>query len=141
MLFDKTGFYEPDNYDFAIGIISGNLDNLKLYDLEEALNKGNLFKSLYDKYKDYEPQKIIVNGERKNKLLDIQRLEFSINELNLYLDLHPEDVNVFKIFKKLIEDLKEKTNVYVKTYGPLELCDVNDTYEWTMSMFPWEEGK
>ena len=141
MLFDKTGFYEPDNYDFAIGIISGNLDNLKLYDLEEALNKGNLFKSLYDKYKDYDTKKIIVNGERKNKLLDIQRLEFSINELNLYLDLHPEDVNVFKIFKKLIEDLKEKTNVYVKTYGPLELCDVNDTYEWTMSMFPWEEGK
>ena len=141
MLFDKTGFYEPDNYDFAIGIINGNLDNLKLYDLEEALNKGNLFKSLYDKYKDYEPKKIIVNGERKNKLLEIQRLEFSINELNLYLDLNPEDVNVFKIFKKLIEDLKEKTNVYVKTYGPLELCDVNDTYEWTMSMFPWEEGK
>ena len=74
-------------------------------------------------------------------MLEIQRLEFSINELNLYLDLNPEDVNVFKIFKKLIEDLKEKTNVYVKTYGPLELCDVNDTYEWTMSMFPWEEGK
>ena len=79
MLFDKTGFYEPDNYDFAIGIISGNLDNLKLYDLEEALNKGNLFKSLYDKYKDYEPQKIIVNGERKKQLLNIQRLEFSIS--------------------------------------------------------------
>ena len=141
MLFDKTGFYEPDNYDFAIGIINGNLDNLKLYDLEEALNKGNLFKSLYDKYKDYEPKKIIVNGERKKQLLNIQRLEFSINELNLYLDLHPEDENVFKIFKKLIEDLKEKKEVFVKTYGPLDLCDINDSYEWTMSMFPWEEGK
>ena len=141
MLFDKTGFYEPNDYDFAIGIINGNVDNLKFYDLDDALNKGNLFKNLYDPYKSYTPSAIKVNGDRKNKLLEIQRLEFSINELNLYLDLYPDDINVFKIFKKLTEDLKDKTEKYEKTYGPLELCAVNDSYEWTMSMFPWEEGK
>lgn len=139
MLFDTNGFINPnENYDFAINIINVNPNTLDIYDKEEALKKGNLFKNLYDEYKNYKPYMTSPKNERQEKLLDIMQLEFLVNDLNLYLDIHPEDNYAYDIFKKASEKLKEKSEKYSKVYGPLELCDLSNEYEWTSSMFPWE---
>lgn len=152
MLFDKNGIYligddYKNDYDFAVDILNGNMptidtpiENKNFYNLEEALKRGNLFPSLYDQYKNYQPSALMVNTAREKALLDIQMLDFTINDLNLYLDLYPNDKKAYSMFKKLVEECLEKKREYSSIYGPLTMDNVADEYEWSTGVWPWEEG-
>ena len=144
MLFDKNGFYlvetPADGYDFAVDIMTGDFDRPKLYDATEGLEKGNLFPNLYDPYKNYAPGKFKTPTERAKKLLEIQKLDFAINDLNLYLDMHPEDMYAYKMFKTYVMECKKKKSEFTKIFGPLMLDELTDTYEWSKGVWPWEEG-
>ena len=147
MLFDKNGFYLPENsykddYDFAVSILDGSYDNkFKIYDLAEAFKKRNLFPGLYAPYKKFGESEPKVSGSREKALYEIQKLDFSINDLNLYLDIYPHDVYAYHIFKKYVQECKKKKEEYTKIYGPLMLEDLTDEYEWSKSVWPWEEGR
>lgn len=146
MLFDKNGFYmiEQNNsdYDFAVNIINGQVPatskEVEIYDLKEALKKGNLYPKLYRQYKNYVPREIKVNTEREKCLLEIQELDFAINDLNLYLDLFPNDKKAYEIFKKYTDECKKKKEYYTKVFGPLTLSELTDEYEWSKGVWPWE---
>lgn len=145
MLFDKNGYFYIDNnqkqnYDFAINMMPTDSQKLKIYDLNEALKKGNLFPNLYDEYKNYKPGNPKADTKREAALLEIQKLEFSITDLNLYLDLNPNDNYAYKVFKTYIKECKAKKEEYTKMYGPLMLDDLTDEYEWYSGVWPWEEG-
>lgn len=144
MLFDKNGFYmveTPDkDYTFALDIMTGSFDRPKMYDITEALEKGNLFKELYVPYKNYAPGKLKASTERTKKLIEIQKLDFAIADLNLYLDLHPDDVYAYKMFKTYVMECKTKKGEFTKIYGPLMLDELTDEYEWSKGVWPWEEG-
>jgi len=145
MLFDKNGYYFIDNnhqkaYDYTMNIMPNNMEKLKIYDLNEALKKGNLFPKLYDEYKNYKPSNPVVDTKRESALLEIQKLEFSITDLNLYLDLHPNDAYAYKVLASYIKECKAKKDEYAKIYGPLVLDDLTDEYEWSTGVWPWEEG-
>ena len=157
MLFDKNGIYYMDDspkfYDFAIDIMNdtenkknysmNTMDSnktIKLYNLDEALKRGNAFPNLYDSYKNYMPKEIRVNNGREKDLLEIQMLDFEINDLNLYLDLNPNDNYTFQLFKKYVKECKEKKEEYAKNYGPLTLDTLTDTWKWSKGVWPWEEG-
>lgn len=145
MLFDKNGFYLVDTttdkgYDFAVDIMTGNFDRPKLYDLTEALEKGNLFPELYEPYKNYKEGKLCAQTERAKRLIEIQKLDFAISDLNLYLDLHPDDIQAYKLFKSYVMECKKKKEEFTCIYGPLELEDLTDEYEWSKGVWPWEEG-
>lgn len=152
MLFDKNGFYlvedsYDEDYDFAINLLNGKMpiyeSNAKTnyYSLDDALERGNLFSNLYDQYKDYKPYKINVNSAREKSLLEIQKLDFAINDLNLYLDLNPNDKESYELFKKYIEDCARKKKEYSSIYGPLTIDNITDEYEWASGVWPWEEGE
>ena len=89
--------------DFKVDTINVNVNNFRkdnsLYSLSESLNKGNSFKNEYIPYKNY-IYKVVVKGEKDSLLLKIQELTFRVIDLNLYLDIYPNDLEVFKIFKK-----------------------------------------
>lgn len=146
MLFDKNGFYmveqSKNDYDFAIDIIGGKAleasTNPKIYDLKEALRKGNLFPNLYHQYKNFVPREIKVATEREKCLLEIQELDFSIADLNLYLDVYPNDKQAYETFKKYTEECKRKKEYYTKVFGPLTLDELTDDYEWSTGVWPWE---
>lgn len=144
MLFDKNGFYLVENqakdYDFAIDVMTGNFDRPKLYDPTEGLEKGNLFPGLYDGYKHYQPGKLKATSERGKKLIEIQKLDFAINDLNLYLDLHPDDMSAYKTFKTYVMECKKKKEEFTRVFGPLMLDELTDEYEWSKGVWPWEEG-
>ncbi len=153
MLFDKNGFYLnnkvenkiENEYDFAINIIDGSFNNMsdrfKIYDLSEAIKRGNLFPNLYDGYKNYMPEMPRVDKGRESCLFEIQMLDFAINELNLYLDLHPDDKYAYKLFQDYVNECKKKKENYTRIYGPLTLEDLTDEYEWSKGVWPWEEGR
>lgn len=144
MLFDKNGFYMIDesskDYDFAIDIINGNAPRDRFYNLREALTKGNLFPDMYRAYKSYRPRELSVTSGRDKMLLEIQELDFAVCDLNLYLDLHPNDDFAFKVFKSYVEEEKKKIKEYTRIYGPLMLENTTDEYEWSKGVWPWEEG-
>lgn len=144
MLFDKTGFYILDDkdkdYDFAVDIMTGNFDRPKLYDPKEGLEKGNMFPNLYDPYKNYAPVKIKTTSERAKRLVEIQELDFAINDLNLYLDMYPDDKNAYRMFKTYVMECKKKKREFTRIFGPLDLDESTDDYEWSKGVWPWEEG-
>lgn len=147
MLFDKNGYYlipsnnQESNYDFAIDIINGLPPvekEVNTYSVEEALRLGNLFPKLYNLYKNYDPAPIRVQTNREKCLLDIQRLELAIADLNLYLDMHPEDRGSYDLFKKYVRECKKKKEEYTAVYGPLCLDDLTEEWEWSKGVWPWE---
>lgn len=146
MLFDKNGFYMVEqnynDYDFAIDIMNGRVPKSskepQIYDLKEALRKGNLFPNLYHQYKNYVPRELSVATEREKCLLEIQELDFSIADLNLYLDVYPKDEKAYEIFKQYTKECQKKKEYYTKVFGPLTLSELTDDYEWSMGVWPWE---
>ena len=60
--------------------------NNELLDPKEGLEKGNLFKNLYDQYKNYKVQTLKPKTERQKKLNDILAYAFAMNDLALYLE-------------------------------------------------------
>ena len=137
MLFDSNGFINPMEYDFKIDLF----DNNNLFSNEEALKVGNLFKDMYVPYKNYKVGNINVSNQREKEMLDMQELLFKVNDLNLYLDLNPDDRDMFHTFKNTVKEFKEKKKEYTRKYGPIDLLDKMDEYSWTSSMFPWEDDK
>lgn len=110
-----------------------------LFDINTGLELGNMYKNLYRGYKKYEPKEIKANNEREMLFLNILRLSFAINDLNLYLDIHPEDENMYELFKKYCVMYQECLTDYESKYQVLELFhDVYGKYTWYKG-FPWED--
>ena len=134
MYFDENNNYFDDYIN-----ISFDRSN-KLYSYEEGFNKGNLFKDLYSKYKNY-VYKLNVSSEKDKKLLNIQMYTFALKDLNLYLDTHPSDDSMLVEFNKINNKLIQLKNEYENLYGPLCINSMNsDTYSWINNPWPWDKG-
>jgi len=119
-------------------------EKVELFKTNDGFNKGNMFKNLYDPYKNY-IYKVVVSGERDELLLKIQELTFKVIDLNLYLDINPNNTSVYNEFKDTINELKKYKDMYEKNYGPLMLDETlyYDEYKWSKNPWPWtnEGGK
>ena len=134
MYFDENNNYFDDYIN-----ISFDRSN-KLYSYEEGFNKGNLFKDLYSKYKNY-VYKLNVSSEKDKKLLNIQMYTFALKDLNLYLDTHPSDDSILVEFNRINNKLIELKKEYENLYGPLCINSMNsDTYSWINNPWPWDKG-
>ncbi len=111
-----------------------NDNDVKLFDSKDGFMYGNMFKDEYDPYKNYRVVKLESNTDKGNLLLKIYEYDFALNDLSLYLDLHPDDNDVYKVFRKYTEEERDCVATYEKKYGPLELD--NSMY----SSYLWDEG-
>ena len=67
---------------------------------------------------------------------------FAITDLNLYLDLHPEDMEAFNMFKKYNQELKTKQAEYETMYGPLEINhESGNKFNWLENPWPWDNER
>lgn len=129
MFFDDIIFNIKDN------------DNKVLFDHEDGFMYGNMFRNEYDSYKNYRVAKLDSNTEIGKLLLMIYQYDFALNDLSLYLDLHPEDMDVYKVFKKYTEELREYVDLYEKKNGPMELDESNyNNYLWYEGPWPFIGG-
>lgn len=129
MFFDDIIFNIKDN------------DNKVLFDHEDGFMYGNMFRNEYDSYKNYRVAKLDSNTEIGKLLLKIYQYDFALNDLSLYLDLHPEDMDVYKVFKKYTEELRECVDLYEKKNGPMELDESNyNNYLWYEGPWPFIGG-
>lgn len=140
MLFDDNlGFIAYNLYPNMLNnnMISNNSD---LVSTSEGFMRGNMFKNEYKPYKNYTYKKIVPKTKKEELLLEIMELSFAINDLNLYLDLNPDDREMLEKFNKLVLASNQKEMEYVKNYGALEVMDSNSisSFEWIKNPWPWE---
>lgn len=136
-------------FDDNLGFISFNFDNKmkdkspEILNPEEGFLKGNMFLNEYIPYRNYTYSKIIPRTRREELLLEIMELSFAINDLNLYLDLHPLNEDVLKKFKSLVEKSCAKEMEFVQMYGPIDLIDSVDEQEfkWIEDPWPWQNER
>lgn len=67
---------------------------------------------------------------QKRDLKNLMEVDFSLLEINLFLDTHPNDETAIKLHNTLAQKRMQARNDYVCKYGPLSNED--------MSMCPWQ---
>ena len=116
-----------------------NVDTFKnLYDPYNGLIRGNLFKELYDPYKIDEPYEIKPMNSQADLLTHIDALSFAMIDLNLFLDVNPNNKEAINLFNQYREEKKELTKEYEAKYGPITI-DSNslNSYPWAWDNMPW----
>lgn len=111
--------------------------NNTLVNIKEGFNRGNIFDNLFWPYKyiaDVKP-----NNPRSKLMMDIQMYSFAAHEMNLYLDLYPNDIQAIGLFNQYQDEANRLTNEYENEYGKICL-DINESYawDWVNSPWPWE---
>ena len=133
MLFDSQ-----DNMNYFIKDFV-DMENNNLSNNSNGLIQGNMFNNEYLPYKDIYPSKIEVNNEKEDLILKLYETNFAIIDLGLYLDLHPQDSNIFNTFKKNTSEFEKYKDLYEKKYGPLMItCASNNNYDWINNPWPWD---
>ena len=136
MLFEDNDF--DINMAFFIPDVNFSRDVNILSPMEGFL-RGNMFQDEYEPYKNLTYFKLFPKDEKEKLLYQVMAYSFAINDLNLYLDLHPDNKEVFRLFKKYVQEEKELSQEYVKKYGPLEVTEVlGNKYDWLNSPWPWD---
>ena len=115
-------------------------NNQMLAEPYDGFIKGNLFNNLYQQYKNYRPTRLIPNNEQAELLLNVDQLSFAAHELNLYLDVYPDDTNMIGLLNRYQSMADEAIKRYESKYGPLSVNTPsnNSTFSWEAYSWPWE---
>lgn len=111
---------------------------------KEGYTLGNLFINTYVPYKNYMPQKLVAKNEQEALFLTLSELAFAAHELNLYLDLHPDEQAKLKLFNEYRTQTNKQREAYENQYGPISIqANVleKSPFLWEQLPFPWKGGK
>ena len=123
---------------------NNNMTGSFLFTPEVAYNNGNLFSNLYSQYKNYRSAQLSANTEKEKLLLDIGRLSFAAHDLNLYLDLNPNDESMLALFNDYRKQADSMISEYESKFGPLNISSNSletGPFKWINSPWPWEVMK
>ena len=77
----------------------------------------------------------------RNELMQIiQKYDFALYDLMLYLDTHPNCRNAMQLYRKYRTKREEAVREYVKLYGPIQAIqsDAEKKWNWGKGPYPWE---
>ena len=82
----------------------------------------------------------IQSKECKQLYAKLQRLDFAITELALYLDSYPDNAAALDYYRKLIAERETVATAYTQACGPMTIYDNNNPtlWEWGQSPWPWQ---
>ena len=133
------------NYNLNNGLYYNSFRNMnsnmpKMFTPNEGYDAGNMFSNLYDQYKNFKPTKLNSNNEKDRLLLELSRLSFAAHELNLYLDIYPNDNTMLTLFNDYLDRVRKLEEEYNNKFGPLDIVDSKSTssFKWVVNMWPWE---
>lgn len=70
--------------------------------------------------------------------LELQEIQFAIQELALYLDTHPEDYRAICMHNEQAKRYRKLADEYEKVYGPLTIMFPCNSWRWLEEPWPWE---
>jgi len=113
-------------------------ENKDIFQPYDAFIRGNLFPHLYQPYKVAKPFEIKPMNEQADMLIYLDSLSFAAHELNLYLDIYPNDKEMIQKFENLRNESSKIRKEYEKKYGPLFVnSKANNAYPWAWNNSPW----
>jgi len=132
----------PKNYNYQTNMLPNmnnqNMGNNNIYTPYEGFIRGNMFKNLYDPYKMDRPFEIQPMNEQAEMLTNIDSLGFAMVDLNLYLDVFPDDRNALDLFNKYRKQKEELLKQYENKFGPMVITsDALNMYPWAWDNKPW----
>jgi spore coat protein JB len=84
-----------------------------------------------------------VRGDEayRKELMELQKIDFALVELTLYLDTHPTDMQSVQQFNQLAQRRQQLANEFEMKYGPL--LQFGHSYsrfpwQWVESPWPWQ---
>ena len=136
--------YYPDfmNFDYNnLNIYNQNKtmkNQNELYDPYNGLIRGNLFKELYDPYISEEPYEIKPMNDQAKMLTKLDSLGFAMVDLNLYLDVYPNDKEKINLYNQYRREKENLLKEYENKYGPITtISDSLNTFPWAWNNMPW----
>ena len=132
----KTGTLPP-RAPLGVPFVPFQESNPPQYSPEEGLTRGTLFPGLDLPFMNTVNQTNPLTG---TALGEISALGLAVTDLGLYLDTHPDDSAVIRIFNHYCELLKTAEKHYIAKFGPLKLTDAvqDGMYAWINDPWPWE---
>ncbi len=139
-LTNMPNMYKKDMMDYSnMNNNNSSSNNSNILSAKEGFLRGNLFKDEYVPYKNLTYIDIKPKNDREAKLFTVMQYSFAINDLNLWLDLHPRDISVMKLFQEMVEEARKAKREYESTYGPLTVSHTKgNEFDWIDSPWPWE---
>jgi spore coat protein JB len=77
------------------------------------------------------------NRDCKQLYARLQRLDFAIVELALYLDSYPDNVAALDYYHKLIAERETVAKAYAQGCGPMTIMDNKSPAKWEWGQTPW----
>ena len=133
------------NYDFYddMSVLNNympyNTSKLDLFNTYEGYLKGNAFRNEYIPYKNYQVIKPSISSEKEEMLTNISEYSFMAHDLNLYLDIYPNNKEALEKFIQYRNKTNELITKYERKYGPLTISgdvNINTPFNWVNS-WPW----
>lgn len=76
---------------------------------------------------------------KKDFLKEITAVDFSLIDLHLYLNTHPNDRNALMTYNSLVTKARILKQDYEKLFGPLSYgCYSQYPWQWINEPWPWE---
>jgi len=127
----------PEHAPLAVPFVPFQSNNPPQYSPEEGLTRGTIFPGLDLPFQNTVNETNPLVG---TALGEIKGLEMAVTDLHLYLDTHPHDSEVTRIFKHYCELLEKSKKHYVAKFGPLTLADAvqDNRYVWLQDPWPWD---
>ena len=131
-------YYNYVNNTYNQPLYNQSSNNKKILDPYNGFVRGNMFSDLYNGYKLNKPLDITPLNEQADMLTYIDSLCFALIDLNLYLDLYPNDSKIIELFNSYRMEKDEITKEYESKYGPLTLnSDSLNKAPWAWDNMPW----
>ena len=131
-------YYNYANNNYNQPLYNQNIQDKQIYDPYNGFIRGNMFPELYNSYKLNKPLEITPMNEQAVLLTYVDALTFAMIDLNLYLDVYPNDREALELFNQYRMQTDEYTKKYESKYGPLELTSNSlNTFPWAWDNAPW----
>lgn len=82
-----------------------------------------------------------MDMERERMLREVMSLDFTLVDLNLYLDTHPTDQKAINYYNTIVQRSNALRQRFEQTYGPLLAYTFTSKspWQWIDSPWPWEK--
>ena len=134
-------YYNYTNNNYNQPLYNQAPNTKSMYDPYQGFIRGNMFPELYNGYKLNKPFEVSPMNEQAELLTYIDSLGFAMIDLNLYLDVYPDDQKAIDLYNQYRIQNINYTNQYENKYGPL-LPNSNALrtvpWAWNESPWPWE---
>ena len=144
MFYNNEKDYYGETHPFVVDLrhlMRNNHHSDRFFSPKEGFIRGNMFKEEFKPYKNYQYKEIIPKNEKEDLLLKIYEYDFAVIDLGLHLNLHPEDVEAFELFKICAKEYERYRKEFAEKYESICLTDTNNKYNWVNDPWPWDKNE